>query len=600
MCGIAGTFAFRQSAEEPRERELLAMREAMLTRGPDGAGLWFSRDGRVGLAHRRLAIIDLHSRAAQPMHSADGRFSIVFNGEVYNYRALRDELTRTRGTRFVTEGDTEVLLVLFEAHGAAMLHKLRGMFAFAIWDAQAQRLFVARDPYGIKPLYYAQENGRLHFASQVKALLTQPRLSQATDPAGLVGFQLMGSVPEPFTLYQEARALPAGHFLWVDANGVGAPTRYAHIADLLAGAATDRSASIREVVAEAVRESVRAHLVADVEVGVFLSAGIDSGSLLGLMRDSGQEKIRALTLGFEELKGAHSDEVPMAREIARRYGAEHHVEIVSAEDFHTSADAILKTMDQPSIDGVNSWFVNRAAHRLGLKVVLSGLGGDELLGGYSNFRLVPRIRRVAGTAARLPFASRLARTIIGRFAPAWAERNPKLLGILDYANSWAGTYMLRRAVLLPFELDRRLDPETVRQGLERLRPLNLIGEAIHPDPSSDIGRVCALESSLYMRNQLLRDSDWASMAHSVELRVPFVDWPTLQRVAPVTPRLTGGLGKRALAEAASLPLPRKTIRRSRSGFTIPVANWIGVTAGTNNRLGSRQWSGRVAEAFDML
>lgn len=597
MCGIAGVIAFDGGAAEAEAGALGAARDQMARRGPDGEGLWWSDDGAAGLAHRRLAIIDLDERAAQPMHA--GPLSIVFNGEIYNFRALREELIRERGFRPRTESDTEVLLALFAAFGPGMVHRLRGMFAFAIWDAAARRLFVARDPYGIKPLYYSQDGDRFRFASQVKALRSFPGISADPDPAGMVGFQLFGSVPEPFTLYRAIRALPAGCWMSVGAEGSAEPVRYAKVAEALANAEPDDRSDVVALIAAAARDSVAAHLVADVEVGAFLSSGIDSGSLVGLMRDAGQQRIRAITLGFEELRGTGSDEVGLAREIARRYDAEHHVRMVGAEEFRDSAERILADMDQPSVDGVNTWFVSKAAHECGLKVVVSGLGGDELLAGYSTFRSVPGTHRYAGAAARLPFAGPFARFLLRRFAPDWSRRNPKVLGLLDHAGTLPGAYLLRRAVMLPFELERKLDPETVREGLERLRPLDLVEDAVSPLPASPLARVSALESSLYMRNQLLRDSDWASMAHSLELRVPYVDWPTLQRIAPVTHRLGGGAGKRALANAPSLPLPEACVTRARTGFNIPVAQWIGATAQTGDRLGARHWSGRVSGAFGL-
>jgi asparagine synthase (glutamine-hydrolysing) len=590
--------AYRSSAPLSDRRSLLAIRDSMANRGPDGSGVWWSECERVGLAHRRLAIIDLDDRALQPMSGKDGCM-IVFNGEIYNYRALRKELSEAYGICFATQSDTEVLLALFALEGPSMVHKLRGMFAFAIWDPSARRLFLARDPYGIKPLYYAQAGGRFFFASQVRALKLAPGLSTEADPAGMVGFQLTGSVPEPFTLFRAIKALPAGSTLFVDEMGAGEPERFASVAAVLATAMQDRLTPVNDRIAEAALDSVRSHLVSDVEVGAFLSSGVDSGSLVGLMRDAGQSRIRAITLAFEELRGTLMDEAPLAVRIAQLYGAEHYVRTVTKDEFTSSAEQILADMDQPSVDGVNTWFVSKAAHECGLKVVLSGLGGDELLGGYSTFQTVPRMRRIAGAAAAIPFAPQLGKTILRRFAPEWLRRNPKMLGVLDYADSWAGSYMLRRAVLLPFELDRKLDGETIREGLERLRPLASIADTMEPDPGSDVARVSALESANYMRNQLLRDSDWASMAHSLELRVPYVDWPTLNRIAPISSRLRPGVGKKALAQAPSVPLPQDCLTRARTGFNVPVANWIGASSDPGSRLASRHWSGRVAAAFGL-
>jgi asparagine synthase (glutamine-hydrolysing) len=597
VCGIAGTIVYGPTAALPREADLLAVREAMQRRGPDGAGIWFNEERRVGLAHRRLAVIDLSDRGLQPMHHGD--FTITFNGEIYNYKDLRDHLIREHAFRPTTESDTEVLLALFSAYGTDMLGKLRGMFAFAIWDRKSKRLFLARDQYGIKPLYFSNTGGALHFASQVKALKMMPGISGAADPAALVGFYLTGSIPEPYTYYQAIRSLPAGHYMWVDENGPGDPQRYAHPAETLATVKTDKRGSIDEVVADAVCDSVRSHMVADVEVGLFLSAGIDSGTLLAVMRDIGHNSVRAITLGFKELRGTLDDEVPLARKIARQYGAEHYIRNISSEEFSASAEQILEDMDQPTVDGINTWFVSKAAHECGLKVVLSGLGADELLAGYSTFPSVPRIRRWIGPISKLPFASRFARFALERFAPDWTRRNPKVLGVLEHSGSWAGAYLLRRALMLPFELDRAIEREVLREGLKRLRPFALIEQAMTPDPRSDVARISALESSLYMRNQLLRDSDWASMAHSLELRVPFVDWKMFTEVAPLMARLGGGRGKAALARAPSVSLPQECISRPKTGFSIPLTHWLRSGSGATGGFVSRQWAARVSEAFGL-
>jgi asparagine synthase (glutamine-hydrolysing) len=386
-------------------------------------------DRRCGLGHRRLSIIDLSDRASQPMTSEDGRFVVVFNGEIYNYPQLRTEL-EADGTHFCTTSDTEVLLHLYARHGAAMVHRLRGMFAFAIWDQVRRRLFLARDPYGIKPLYTANDGWTFRFASQVKALVAGGNLSRDFEPAGVVGFHLFGSVPEPFTLYRDIRSLPAGHTQWVDAAGPCEPKPFSNLAEVLAkGAANSVSAAqIPERVRDGVLDSVRAHLLADVEVGVFLSAGVDSGALLGCMRDAGYREVRAITLAFEEFNGTSEDEAPLADQVCKRYGARHVVRHLSQQEFVEDLPAILEAMDQPSIDGVNTWFVSKAAKEAGLKVVVSGLGGDELLGGYPSFADVPRWRRRYGALARVPGLGFFARSLIARVAPLFRTLDPRRSG----------------------------------------------------------------------------------------------------------------------------------------------------------------------------
>jgi asparagine synthase (glutamine-hydrolysing) len=603
VCGINGIFAYHPAADAPQETELLATREAMRARGPDGAGLWWGADRRCGLAHRRLSILDLSDRAAQPMASEDGRYVITFNGEIYNYPALRLDLEQ-QGARFRTTADTEALLHLYARDGAEMVHRLRGMFAFAIWDNVAHELFLARDPYGIKPLYTANDGWTFRFASQVKALLAGGRVSRDPEPAGIVGFHLFGSVPEPFTLYREIRPLPAGHTQRIDASGPYEPRPFANLAAVLAaGRYAKPAAELDEQVRAATFESVHAHLLADVEVGIFLSAGVDSGALLGLMRDAGRRDVRALTLAFGELSGTTEDEAPLAAQVAAHYDARHIVRHVGEQEFRADLPAILDAMDQPTIDGVNTWFVAKAAKEAGLKVALSGLGGDELLAGYPSFADVPRWRRRFGPLAAVPGLGNLLRPVLLTIAPGLVRKRPKMLGMFEYARSWAGTYLLRRGLFLPHELRHVMDSDIARDGLRRLKPLRAFAASMTPDPGSDVARVCVLESSHYLKNQLLRDADWAGMAHGVEIRTPLVDFPLLNQLSSAIPSLTAGAGKRALANAPIQRLPDKIVRRAKTGFAVPTDAWINravrsesVERGTKGRA-SRRWSHVVLADF---
>lgn len=381
MCGIAGIFSY--NGQSVNHDELARIEESMSARGPDGAGSWFDESGRVGLAHRRLSIIDLSERAAQPMSSPCGRFRITFNGEIYNYQEIRKKLQR-QGRIFTTESDTEVILHLYELKYERMLTDLRGMFSLAIWDSAKQELFLARDAYGIKPLYYSNDGYTFRFGSQVKAILAGGSISQEPDPAGLVGFMLWGSVPDPFTIYRGISAVPAGSSLKVTMSGPETVHQYISIADIISagGAIPCKPSDVDYRVRQAARESVEAHLISDVEVGVFLSAGIDSGAILGLMRDAGVSNVTAITLTFNEFNNTESDEVPLARKLAHHYGAKHIVRFVDAEEFLSDLPHIIEAMDQPSVDGINTWFVAKAAREAGIKVALSGVGADELLLGY--------------------------------------------------------------------------------------------------------------------------------------------------------------------------------------------------------------------------
>jgi asparagine synthase (glutamine-hydrolysing) len=621
MCGIAGIYAFGPEAFPVSASELISIRDHMSFRGPDGAGLWISPDGRVGLAHRRLAIIDLSSAGAQPMASTDGRFHIVFNGEIYNYRNLRREL-ETKGHVFRSHCDTEVLLHLYADRGERMVHALRGMFAFAVWDNDRRTLFLARDPYGIKPIYYAATRGTFRVASQVKALLAGGIVSRTTDPAGIAGFYLWGSVSEPFTLYRDIRALPAGCTLTVDANGAHSPKPYFSISKTWNEIAPHSAGDLQDIVREGLLDSVRHHLVADVPVGAFLSAGIDSSALVGLMHNVGACEIQTITLGFGEFEGKHTDEVPLASEVAQLYGTDHSTRRVTQREFEADLPRIIEAMDQPSIDGINTWFVSKAAHERGLKVAISGLGGDELFGGYPSFTDIPRWYRYFKHASRIPGlgkgARNLGRGLVSRISKQTkgASRvppiSPKALSLLEYGGTYPGGYLLRRGLYLPWELPILMGPEAAEEGLRRLQPLQHLAAATTENGNA-FEKVAALEASFYMRNQLLRDTDWASMAHSLEIRVPLVDTRLLERLASELRKPNRPPRKQLMALAPQPPLPEFLRTRPKTGFSIPVGRWmqqlqssVGSTIQDNSHPTSpsdaavhwsRGWAKRVLNAF---
>jgi asparagine synthase (glutamine-hydrolysing) len=577
MCGIAGIYAYHYAANSVERSELRRIREHMAKRGPDGLGEWYSEDERVALGHRRLSIIDLSERGAQPMRSADGMLAITFNGEIYNYRELRREL-ETKGFNFRTQSDTEVLLQLYAYKGEAMVEDLRGMFAFALWDGRKKAMLLGRDPYGIKPLYYADDGWTFRFASQVKALMAGGKVSRDPEPAGWVGFYLFGSVPEPFTTFQEIRALPAGSTLWVDRIGTHKIRRYFSLGQ------TYRNAEQQQVpdddrdrliyAREALLDSVRHHLVADVPVGAFLSSGIDSGALVGLMRDAGQREIQTITLAFEEFRGTSDDEAPLAAEVASRYGTNHTTRYVTENEFHEDLPKIMEAMDQPTIDGLNTWFVSKAARELGLKVAISGLGGDELFGGYSSFRDIPRWVRAFTIPACVPGLGWLGRSIVRSVGNnLFPGLSPKAASFLEYGGTYPGAYLLRRGLFMPWELSDIIGADMARSGLRRLDPMQLINNTLQAGATRPFSKVAVLESALYMRNQLLRDTDWASMAHSLEVRTPLVDAELLSQMAVVSASARP-TSKRLLALAPTLPLPATVVARPKTGFQTPIQSWL--------------------------
>lgn len=594
MCGIAGVFAYRDNAPPVNREELLRIRESMVKRGPDGAGLWVSNDARVGLAHRRLAIIDLSEAGAQPMATVDENFRVTFNGEIYNYRELRKEL-EAKGYRFRSNSDTEVLLHLYAEHGAEMVHRLRGMFAFGIWDERNRTLFLARDPFGIKPLYYVDNGETLRFASQVKALVAGGAVAPEPEPAGTVGFLLWGYVPEPFTLYRVVRALPAGSHLTLTSGSAPSNAQYFSVRQELLRAqdvARAFNKSDREALGHALRDSVYHHLVSDVPVGVFLSAGIDSTVVTGFAAKEQGVSLRTLTLGFNEYRGTGNDEVPLAERTATVLDTKHETHWIRRKDFQGERESVMKAMDQPSTDGMNTYFICRAAARAGIKVALSGLGGDELFGGYPSFRDVPRL-------ARWPHLSRApGRGLRRLLAPlVSAIGSPKYASLPEYAGTYEGAYLLRRALFLPWEVEATVDPFTMSAGLDRLRTLPALAASINGIRTPH-ATVAALELSWYMRNQLLRDADWAGMAHSVEIRVPLIDAVLFRAVAPwlvstIPPK------KNDMASAAPFGLDKAIVSRAKSGFQVPIRHWTGRggNSGAGRERGLRGWAGEVLRSY---
>ncbi len=592
MCGIAGYFSFGESSFPPSEEELLTVRDYMKARGPDDFGHWISNDRSIGLSHRRLAIIDLSANGAQPFHSHDNRFVIVFNGEIYNYKELRKDL-EVSGYVFRTETDTEVLLYMYVHYGREMLTRLRGMFAFAIWDNSEHVLFAARDVFGIKPFYYQDDGNLLLFASQVKAIQKFKAIRTDPDPAGHAGFLLWGSVPEPRTMYRHIKCLPAGHFLEA---GYGKPvvlSSYETVANLLTF--TGYCSSENDDMQHALYDSVRHHLLADVKTGVFLSAGIDSSVLASVSKDILHDKLATVSLGFEEYRGTHDDETVLAEKYASYLGSSHQTIWMGRQDFLAEYDRLMDAMDQPSIDGVNTYFVSKAAAMSGMKVALSGLGGDELFAGYPAYLDVPRIVHIFSLFRYVKAVGRLVRWMT---VPIFRRMSSvKYAGLVEYGTTWGGAYLLRRGLYMPWELGDIMDPDMAKTGLAELNPVDDLNARIS-GLESDKMKIRLLEATQYMRNQLLRDADWASMAHSLEVRVPLVDKELWKATANLVHK-GKECNKSTLAGTPHISLLPEIVKRRKTGFSIPVRTWIqeaGMNVSATER-GYRSWARHLYAAF---
>jgi asparagine synthase (glutamine-hydrolysing) len=570
MCGIAGIVRY---GEGPRveERELLALRDAIRHRGPDGEGLWISADGRIGLGHRRLAIVDLSPLGLQPMATPDGRLHVVYNGEIYNYPKLRAELEGL-GHRFVSASDTEVLLHGYREWGLRVLDRLRGMFAFALHDAERGETLLARDPLGIKPLYLADDGRRLVFASEVRAIRCVDD-GGGLDPEGLASYLLWGSIAPPRTLHRRIRALRAGSWLRVGARGVDGPHDYFSLEDELGHPEPMSGEEAAHRVREALIDSAQHHLMADVPVGSFLSGGVDSSALVGLLAEVHDGPICTVNLSFDV---PDLDESALARQAADLYGAQHHEVPIRVEDVRERMPDAVRALDQPSIDGPNTYFVSEAAVKAGLKVAVSGVGGDELFGGYASFARVPQVIRNRARLSALPGLG-AALGPAGSALEAWFSRTlvgSKLARALAYGGDHAGAYYTERGLFSPREVRALLAPE-LAAAVDACEPRAELRRRLDIDRLPEDERVGALELRQYLQVQLLRDADAVSMAHSLELRTPLVDRDLLRAVARVPAALRrAGPAKLLLREAPRPPLPPPLWRRPKQGFTLPFDHWL--------------------------
>jgi asparagine synthase (glutamine-hydrolysing) len=553
VCGICGIASVREAADPERVAAMSAM---LVHRGPDSFGEYV--DGPVALAARRLSIIDLET-GDQPIANEDGTLHVVQNGELYNYRELRRELDRA-GHRFRTHGDTEVLVHLYEEHGEAFAERLRGMFAVALWDARRRRLVLTRDRFGIKPLYYRATADGLEFSSELRAL---PR--REIDPDALAAFLAFNSIPAPLTIFRDVRKLPPGHLLVWGEDGNFRIDRFARPAPAaLSELRQDDEADLVEELRARIRDSVRAHLVSDVPVGVLLSGGVDSSLIAALAAQEASESLRTFSIGFEERS---FDELTDARLIARRYATRHR-ELVVRPDAALLLPELAEAFDEPFADSsaLPTYLVSRLAAE-DVKVALSGEGGDELFGGYYTYVADLLAARLGGVARlALPLVERLPSSTTRASFDYRAKRFVRAAHLppLERHHGWKEIFSAdaraeltgRRAMFDPVDVLRRRYAET--KG------------------APELARLQDLDFGIYLVDDLLVKTDRASMAHSLEARVPYLD-PVVTNLALALPtrHKVRGLEKKVLLRKAAEPLlPRQIVHGRKRGFSIPAAAWL--------------------------
>ncbi|HZW93789.1 MAG TPA: asparagine synthase (glutamine-hydrolyzing) [Candidatus Eremiobacteraceae bacterium] len=578
MCGIFGIIA--RNARVPRE-VLERATQSLAHRGPDDSGTVILQDSageniEVGLGNRRLAIIDLSPLGHQPMSDPATGNWIVYNGEVYNFREVRAELERA-GLEFRSASDTEVILKAYAHWGEKCLAQFRGMFAFAIWDVRRHSLFVARDPMGLKPLYYYISDRYFMFSSEVRTLLGTGLVRRVVDPAGLINYLTFGSLYDPNTLVDGISSLPPGCYLtW--GEGQLQQIQYWDLADPASeGCANacdngNTRATLEIQLPEKLDESVRLQLVSDVPVGVFLSGGIDSSSLVGILSRNG---VRPSTFSIV-FREAEYSEAKYSRAIAQKFRTDHHEITVSQADFFAAIAPAIHAMDMPTIDGINTYFVAQKTRAAGVKVALSGLGGDEMFGGYSSFSTVPRMEQFSNISRRIPEAIRSPLvSMLAAVAPS-SDQNRKLAALGRNGGGIIHPYFVSRMLFTPGQL-RELLPEMKpdSNAFQRAEePLNeSYGRAMRLDP---VNRISYLEARCYMLNTLLRDSDFMSMAHGLEVRVPFIDHQLARALfaVPGSRKVDARTPKPLLVRALGGQLPDEIVHRPKRGFTLPFEHWL--------------------------
>jgi len=597
MCGIAGIFRLTGRPVAADVAAVFRMMDAQRHRGPDDWGILVpaslaadpdvrslieargpdhlrcyphtgSGPGAI-LGTRRLSVLDLSPRGRMPMGGSDGRLWVSHNGEIYNHREIRAELG-VRGAPFQSAADSEAIVRGYGAWGEAVVTRLRGMFAFALFEATPRpRLLLARDRLGVKPLYYHQDRERFVFASEVRALLRSGVVPDEANAEALARFLQLGSVPAPQTTIRDVVTLPAAHCLVVDAHGPVLTPYWQLSAHSWRGPDTATSESPGEAAARTrtlLDESIRLHLVSDVPLGVFLSGGIDSSGLVALASRLGGAPVSTLSIVFEE--PAYS-EASYARLVAGRYGTAHREVVLRAHDLFDGMSRIFAAMDEPTVDGVNTYFVSEAARRAGLRVVLSGTGGDELFFGYGHFRRARALDRIARFLGAVPVRVRRGLIQVGR-----AAVDDSRLDRLEYLEqpSLDNLYLLVRGLFRPGQVQDLLgiDPAQFEAWGPALPPL------ADPGSAGMLGAFGLREFTHYLENQLLRDTDVMSMAHSVETRVPYLDHPLVEYVAGLPPalKLARDRPKPLLLAALGDALPREVWRRPKMGFTVPFEPWM--------------------------
>jgi len=584
MCGIVGVLSFTNSAFRVSESYLTRMRDVMSHRGPDGAGIFVSGDRRLGFGHRRLAIIDLSEKAAQPMTNEDSTLWVIFNGEIYNHAEIRAELEGLGGHRWKTDhSDTEVILHAFEQWGIDCVHKFRGMFAIALWDAKQRQLWLIRDRIGVKPLYYSIHHGRITFASEIKALLEDDEQERAVNEEALYYYLSFNATPAPHTLFSGIQKLAPGTWLRVSADGHVQESRYWDVWDHTQPLTNASEAEIAERILSELRTSVKLRKISDVPVGVFLSGGIDSSTNAALFSEGDGQPVRTFSIGYDRQYESYPSELPYARLAARAVGAEHRELLLQESDLLESLPRIIRHQDEPLADPVCMplYFVSKLARDAGVIVCQVGEGSDELFCGYKYWNDSLRLQRCTSwlPSPKILRSLGLAGLALVERAGTPSYRREFSCEVLRRGLSNRPVFWGGAEVFSDSQKQRLLSPRLRKRfggfsSWEALRPIHqrFAEKAWEPSP---LHWMTYLDLNLRLPELLLMRVDKMSMAVSLEARVPFLDhkFVELAMSIPAAVKTRDGVLKYILKKAVRGLIPDELIDRKKQGFGVPVYEW---------------------------
>jgi len=572
MCGIAGIFDNNsKKSSESLTKGLQMMLDAIKHRGPDDRGekKIGSKNGiNIYLGHQRLSIIDTSQGGHQPMSNNDSTLWISTNSEIYNYRELRNDLEHEYNFR--SKSDTEVLLRSYEVWGLDCLKKIRGMFAFAIWDDTNNKLILARDRIGIKPLYYFSKNNIFIFSSELRAILASKIDKPGINPTGIFQYLSYGRMGSIDSILDSIMELPPGHFLVADKHGIKVQKYWDPFNE---NKLKQSPTKIVQRIGSCLDEVARQHLVSDVPIGAFLSGGIDSSAVVSMLTANTSAPIRTISVTFQD---KDYDESKYSSLFANHLGTNHHELLLSERDLIENLSPALASMDQPTVDGINTYMVSQAAKNMGLKVALSGLGGDELFAGYNSFSLVPRLNKIKKILNCLPTGLRKQLSNLASNLMPPSDKSIKLNHLIEGQYNGAHVYFLFRSLFCEQELGSLFsDPLILRK--EITKNLNHTQELIDSHSKlSTVDLISYLEMTHYMATTLLRDTDMMSMAHGLEIRVPLMDHKLVELMfsVPSNIKVKQGISKPLLVNSLSKKLPEFIVRRKKMGFTLPFEVWM--------------------------